>query len=131
MIIATQQQEFSWNSKYEMETPPCVYSAFAQKKFLSPFGQIKLFAPRDRHKGLNFSIFRNDVQMAAFTKNKIKPGAGDGCEIRRNDDANLIVVICMTLDVDFAEFNDDSASVTYDPGNTGPEERRFDAWEPS
>jgi hypothetical protein len=74
MIIATQQQEFSWNSKYEMETPPCVYSAFAQKKFLS---------------------------------------------------------LCMTLAVDSAEFNDDSASVTYDPGNTGPEERRFDAWEPS
>jgi hypothetical protein len=70
MIIATQQQEFSWNSKYEMET----HSAFAQKKFLS---------------------------------------------------------LCMTLAVDSAEFNDDSASVTYDPGNTGPEERRFDAWEPS
>jgi hypothetical protein len=180
-VIITIQQ--SGGSKYEIETPSCIYSAFAQKKILSFTNEIKIFAPRERlvasikhffsplyakydfeladgraysfrcektwkgvfvcenakesfhlyrHKGLNFSIFQNDVQIAAFTKNKVKIGAGDCYEIRMNDDANLMVIICMTLAVDSSEFNDDSYSVTYDLGNIGLEERPFDAaWEPS
>jgi hypothetical protein len=85
-----------------------------------------------RHKGLNFSIFQNDVQIAAFTKNKITVGGGNQYEIRLNDDANHLLIICMTLVMDSSGFNDDSATLTYDFGNVGPEERLFDSsWEPS
>jgi uncharacterized protein YxjI len=181
MIITIQQREFSWRSEYEIETPSCIY--FAQKKYLSFLGQIKLIAPHERlvaiitryfslfrakydfeltdgpvygfrcekawrgvyvcengeetfhlyqHKGLNFSIFQNDVQIAAFTKNKVKMGAGDCYEIRMNDDANLIVIICMTLAIDSSEFDDYSSTMTYDLGSIGPEARPFDnSWEPS
>jgi uncharacterized protein YxjI len=180
MIITIQQREFSWRPEYEIETPSCIY--FAQNKFLSLLGRIKIFAPHDRpittikrylslfrakydfeladgrvygfrcekawkgvfvcenadesfqlyrHKGLNFSIFQNDVQIAAFRKNKIKIGAGDRYEIRLNDDANLLVIVCMTLAIDSSEFDDDSSSATYDFGNIGPEARPFDSsWEP-
>lgn len=84
-----------------------------------------------QHKGLNFSIFQNDGHIAADTKNRIKI-AGGGYEIRMNDDANVLVVICMALAVDTAESEDDSSTVRYDFGNSGPEERKFDrSWEPN
>jgi hypothetical protein len=48
-----------------------------------------------------------------------------------NDDANLLVVICLALTVDASENEGDTASVTYDFGNIGPEDRSFDkSWEP-
>jgi hypothetical protein len=45
MTITFQQRG---SSEYEIETASCIYSAIAQKKFLSFSGRIKLFAPRDR-----------------------------------------------------------------------------------
>jgi len=84
------------------------------------------------HKGLNYSIFQNNSQIAAFTKNRVKIGNGDRYEIRLNADADLVVVICLALIVDASENQDDTASVTFDFGNIGPEDRPFDrSWEPS
>ncbi len=84
------------------------------------------------HKGLNYSIFRNDVQIAAFTRNRVKFAKGDCYEIAMNDDANLIVVICLVLTVDASENEDNDSTITYDFGNVGPEGRPFDAsWRPS
>jgi len=84
------------------------------------------------HKGLNYSVFQNNRQIAAFNKNRIKIGKGDRYEIRMNDDANLIIVICLALTVDASENEDDAATVTFDFGNIGPEDRPCDkSWEPS
>jgi hypothetical protein len=84
------------------------------------------------HKGLNYSIFQNDVQIAAFTRNSVKIGKGDCYEIAMNDDANLVVVICLVLTVDASENEDDNSTLTYDFGIVGPEEKPFDAsWRPS
>ncbi len=47
-------------------------------------------------------------------------------EIRPNDDADLVVVICLALSVDASENQDDMASVTFDFGNIGPEDRPFE-----
>jgi hypothetical protein len=48
-----------------------------------------------------------------------------------NDDANLIIIVCLALTVDVSEYEGDTASVTFDVGNIGPEERAFDeSWEP-
>ena len=83
------------------------------------------------HKGLNYSIFQSGCQIAAFSKNRLKIGDGDRYEILMNDDANLLVVICLALTVDASENEGDTASVTYDFGNIGPEDRSFDkSWEP-
>lgn len=181
MNITIRKHAFSLRSKYEIETPSCIYSA--QKRPLSLGDRIKLLAPQDRlfatikghflslhskyefelpdsktyhfecnkiwkgvfvcgngeesfrlyrHKGLNYSIFSKDVQIAAFSKNRVVVGGGECYEIRMNDDANLIVVVCMVLAIDSSENEDDAATVTFDFGNIGPEERPFDpSWEPS
>lgn len=84
------------------------------------------------HKGLNYSIFQGDSQIAAFTKNRFKIGKGDRYEIRMNDDANLVIVVCLALTLDASENEDDAATVTIDFGNIGPEEKPFDeSWEPN
>ena len=84
------------------------------------------------HKGLKYSIFQEDHRIAAFTKNRVKIGQGDLYEIRMNEDANLVIVICLALTIDASENEDDNASVTVDFGNLGPEDKRYDeSWEPS
>jgi uncharacterized protein YxjI len=127
--LATLRGHFSFRSKYDFElSDGKVYHFCCEKLWKRVFTcesageSFRLY----QHKGLNFSIFQNDSQIAAFTKNKVKIGAGDCYEIRMNDDANLIVIICITLAIDCSLFSDDSATVTYDFGNIGPEERTFD-----
>jgi len=85
-----------------------------------------------RHKGLDYSIFQSDVQIAAFTKNKIEIGNSDQYEVLLNDDANPVLIICMALTIDVLESPTSGPGVTYDAGNIGPEERPFDrSWLPS
>ena len=84
------------------------------------------------HEGLRCSIFQDNRQIAAFTKNRVKIGKGDQYHIRMNADANIVIVICLALTVDLTENERDEASVTFDFGNIGPEEKPFDeSWEPS
>jgi uncharacterized protein YxjI len=130
-LVATIRRYFSpFRSKYDFElTDGGIYSFCCEKAWKGVYvcENAKESFHLYRHKGLNFSIFQNDIQVAAFTKNKVKLGAGDSYEIRLNDDANLLVIICMTLTIDSLDFDDESATVTYDFGNVGPEERPFDA----
>ena len=86
-----------------------------------------------QHKRLNYSIFKNDSQIAAFSKNRVKIGGTDRYEIQMNDDANLVVIICMALVIDCGELEDETAgTITVDLGSLGPEERSFDrSWKPS
>jgi hypothetical protein len=62
------------------------------------------------HKGLNYSVFQNDVQIAAFTKNRIVVGKGNQYDLRINRDANGIVVICMVLALNTSENSDEHDS---------------------
>lgn len=83
-----------------------------------------------QHKGLNFSIFRDDRQIAAFSKNRVAIGKGNEYAIRLDDDADSQVVICMVLAINTSQ-GDNDTSVTIDFGSIGPEDRPFDAsWEP-
>jgi len=86
-----------------------------------------------QHKRLNYSIFQKDSQIASFSRNRVKIGGTDQYEIRMNDDANLVAIICMALVIDCSELEDETAgTVTVDLGSLGPEERPFDpSWEPS
>ena len=85
-----------------------------------------------QHKGLSYSIFRNDEQIAAFTHKRITIGKGQRYDARINSDADVIVVTCMILTLNTADGeDDDDATVTINFGNIGPEERPFDAsWSP-
>jgi uncharacterized protein YxjI len=83
------------------------------------------------HRGLRYSIFQDNRQIAAFTKNRIVIGKGNQYEIKINDDADVIVIICMVLAINTSEDDDDNATVTIDVGSIGPEERPFDErWQP-
>lgn len=135
-LVATIRGQFlSFHSKYEFElTDSKTYHFECNKLWKGVFvcwsgdESFRLY----RHKSLNYSIFSKDVQVAAFSKNRIVVGGGECYEIRMNEDANLIVVVCMVLAIDSSESEDDTATVTFDFGNIGPEDRPFDpSWEPS
>lgn len=84
------------------------------------------------HKALNYSIFQNDIQIAAFRRNRVVVGHGNEYGLRINADANLLVIVCMVLALNTAEDSDNDTSVTINLGNIGPEGRPFDSsWEPS
>jgi uncharacterized protein YxjI len=84
-----------------------------------------------QHKGLKYSIFKDDEQIAAFIKNRIVLGKGNHYDIQMNVDADLILVLCMVVTINTAEHDDDDSTVTIDFGNFGPEGRPFDeSWVP-
>ncbi len=84
------------------------------------------------HKGLKYSIFQDDRQIAAFSKNRVVIGKGNRYEISLNDDADVILIICMVLAINSSEDDDDNTTVTIDVGSIGPEEKTFDErWQPS
>jgi uncharacterized protein YxjI len=83
------------------------------------------------HRGLKYSIFQNDCQIAAITKNRIVFGKGNEYAVSMNSDADLIVILCIVLTINVTQDDDDDAGVTIDLGNLGPQERKFDEdWEP-
>jgi uncharacterized protein YxjI len=83
------------------------------------------------HKGLNYSVFHHDRQIATFVKNRIVIGKGNQYMVRMDADADLAIVLCLVLTVNSSENDDNDSSVTFDFGNLGPEDRPFDkSWEP-
>jgi uncharacterized protein YxjI len=135
-VLARVSGRFSWfRSKHDIElSDGSVYQFWCEKIWKGVFvctngkESYRLY----QHKGCNYSIFQNDSQVAAFTKNRVKIGKGDQYEIRVNDDTNVILVICLVLTIDAEEYEDDNASVTFDLGSIGPEDRPFDkSWQPS
>ncbi|HYA95590.1 MAG TPA: hypothetical protein VEC95_04890 [Terriglobales bacterium] len=84
-----------------------------------------------QHKGLRYSIFQDERQIAAFIKNRVKIGKGNRYDIEVDTDADLVVVLCLVLTVNTAENDDNRATITVDFGNIGPEDRPFDeSWQP-
>jgi uncharacterized protein YxjI len=83
------------------------------------------------HKGLQFSIFRDSRQIAAMTKNRVVLCDGNKYDIRIDADADLVVVLCMTLAINSAEKDSSKEAVSVDFGNVGAEARPFDeTWQP-
>jgi uncharacterized protein YxjI len=83
------------------------------------------------HRGLKFSIFKDDRQIAAFTKNLVVLGSGNCYEIRMDSDVDALLIVCMVITLNSAEFDEDKETVSVDFGNIGPQGRKFDdSWEP-
>jgi uncharacterized protein YxjI len=83
------------------------------------------------HRGLNYSIFENERQIAAYSKNRMSFGKGNKYEIRMDADADLTLIVCMVLALSVSDDNDDQTTVNIDFGNIGPQGKEVDAsWEP-
>lgn len=83
-----------------------------------------------RHKGVRYSVFQDDRQIAALSKNRVVLGKGNRYDITMNADANVVIIACMVLAVNTSDNDDHQESVTYDFGNLGPEDKPFDeSWE--
>jgi hypothetical protein len=90
-------------------------------------GRYRLY----EHKRRRYSIFLNDRQIAAFTKNRIAWVKGNEYEMELDADANLLITLAMVLTMNSAEQDtNDTATVTIDFGNLF-EDRPFDeCWVP-
>ena len=84
------------------------------------------------HRGLKYSIFRDERQIAAITQNRLVIGRGNEYRIRMDSDADVVLLLCMMLTYNTGEEqDDDSASVTFDMGRIGPQGRAWDPnWKP-
>jgi hypothetical protein len=92
-------------------------------------GPFHLYA----HKGLRYSIFQGDTQIAAFSGNSLIIGDGRNFDLRVDADANLPLIISMVLCLNTQDGDDRTGNgVTFDFGRLGPQDRRFDeAWRPN
>ena len=135
-LLATIRGHFYFRPKYDINLADGkVYHFWCEKFWKGVFvcenseESFRLY----QHKRLNYSIFQNGSQIAAFSKNRVKIGRIDHYEIRMNDGANPVVIVSMALVMDCGELEDESGgALTIDLGSLGPEERPFDpSWEPS
>ena len=134
-LLATMKSRFSLRAKYDFEfSDGRIYLYRCEKFWKSVFVcqgnglTLRLY----EHKGLRWSIFQDDRQIAAFTKNRVTVGKGNQYDIRMDADADVILIICMVLTVNTSENDDNDTTITVDFGNIGPEDRPFDeSWDPS
>jgi len=85
------------------------------------------------HKGLKYSVFQDDKQVAAFERQSIVSFKEDICNIEIDHDADLNLIIAFSLIISDLDKNDgnDANNVNVNLGNIGPEAREFDAtWRP-
>jgi uncharacterized protein YxjI len=84
-----------------------------------------------RHRGLSYSIFNGDRQIAAYTKNRVSFGDGNQYDIRMDADADLTLIVCIVLALSVDKDNDDKKALNVNFGSIGPQARPFDeTWGP-
>jgi uncharacterized protein YxjI len=85
-----------------------------------------------RHRGVKFSIFKGDTQIAAITKNRIAIGSGNEYQVQINSDADPLIVSSMILAFNSSKEDNKKGAVSVDVGYMGLEEKHFDtSWQPS
>lgn len=127
--------EFSFRSKFTIDlTGIGTYNYHCEKMWKGvdicegEGGPYRLY----RHKGVRYSIFQGDRQIAAFSSNRLIIGNGRNFDLRVNSGVNLPLIICMVLCLNTEDGDDrENNTVTYDFGSLGPEDRKFDeTWRP-
>ena len=79
-----------------------------------------------------YSIFKNDTQVAWWDKKAVTWFAGDNYKIiaDKDGDIDLIISFCLIVD-NFSSDDHDGNMVTYDFGNIGFQQKRYDNnWQP-
>ncbi|HEY6377447.1 MAG TPA: hypothetical protein VIX90_18140 [Edaphobacter sp.] len=134
--VAKIQSRFSFfRNEYDFElTDGGIYRFQCEKRlkgvYLCDHNEDHLYLYR--HKGVRYSIFKDDRQIAAISRNRVVIGKGHRYEIAVNADANIVVILCMMLALNTPEDDPNDSTVTYDCGNVGPEERPYDeSWRPT
>ena len=85
-----------------------------------------------RHRGVKFSVFKGDTQIAAVTKNRIAIGSGNEYQVRINSDADPLIVTAMVLAFNSSKEDVKKGALTVDVGYMGLEAKPFDSsWQPS
>ena len=85
-----------------------------------------------RHRGVKFSVFKGDTQIAAITKNRIAIGSGNEYQVRINSDADPLIVTAMVLAFNSSKEDDKKGAVSVDVGYMGLEAKPFNSsWQPS
>jgi len=135
-LIATLQSEPSFVTKYRFELADGRDYDFHTGKFGTGVyvcegsgGPYTYY----QHRGLRASIFQQDRQIAALSKNRFVMGDGNEYDVQMNRDADLTLVVCMVLAMNTADGNDrNDETFTIDFGNLLFEDRAFDeSWTPN
>jgi hypothetical protein len=85
-----------------------------------------------RHRGVKFSIFKGDTQVAAITKNRVTIGSGNEYQVQISSEADPLVVTSMVLAFNSSKEDDKKGALSVDVGYMGMEEKHFDtSWQPS
>jgi len=85
-----------------------------------------------RHRGVKFSVYKGDTQVAAITKNRIAIGSGNEYQIQISSDADPLIVTAMILAFNSSKEDDKKGALSVDVGYMGLEAKPFDsAWQPS
>jgi hypothetical protein len=83
------------------------------------------------HRGRKYSVYKNDVQVAWWTKQAVSWFDGDNYKIiaDNNCDYNLIISFCLIIDNYRSQ--DRKHIINIDIGKIGPEAKKFDPyWQP-
>jgi uncharacterized protein YxjI len=67
-----------------------------------------------RHRGVNFSVFKGDTQVAAITKNRLTIGSGNEYTVRISSDADPLVVTSMILAFNSSKEDDKKGAINVD-----------------
>jgi hypothetical protein len=83
------------------------------------------------HRGRKYSVYKNDIQVAWWTKQAVSWFNGDNYKIiaDRNCDYNLVISFCLIIDNYSSEGNKGTLNVNI--GRIGPQVKKFNAnWQP-
>lgn len=84
------------------------------------------------HNDLKYSIYKNDKQVAWWTKNAVSLFKGDNYKIIADDNCNLELLIAFCLINDNKDSSGSDSTITFDLGNIGPQARKFNKeWQPN
>jgi len=85
-----------------------------------------------RHRGVKFSIFKDETQIAAITKNRLTIGKGNEYQVQMNSDADPLIISAIILAFNSSAEDDKKGALSVDIGYMGMEAKHFDTnWVPS
>lgn len=135
-VVATLQRRWSlFRTKYDFDfSNGRTYRFWCEKVWKGVYvcenreEQFRLYA----HKGSLYSVFQNDIQIAAIVRNSAIIGPGNEYEIWMNSGANVLVICSMILALNTEENGNRRSTLTIDFSKIGPQEKPFDeSWRPT
>jgi uncharacterized protein YxjI len=84
------------------------------------------------HRSLQFSIFKGEKQVAAFTRNRVSIGSGHTYSITMDSGADVVLLSGIVIAFNTLTADKEKKSIGVEIGHVGPIDREQDtAWQPS